>query len=138
MEITLWNLQETVSLHTRKIKTIIRKVLKGEGVKKSGWINVCFVNDAQITKFNTKFHNTKSSTDVLAFNLSNKKDGNFLLADIIVSAQTALRQAHQLKTTPDFELSLYVVHGILHILGFNDHTNAQIKLMRKKEKQYVH
>jgi probable rRNA maturation factor len=55
----------------------------------------------------------------------------------MISAQAALKQASSFKTTPDYELSLYVVHGILHILGFNDHSPRQIKLMRKKESQYV-
>ena len=73
----------------------------------------------------------------MAFNLSEKKEKNIILADIMISTQEALKQAANFKTTPDYELSLYVVHGILHILGFGDHTRAQIKLMRKKESRYV-
>ena len=137
MKITLQNLQKYVPLSTGKIKKLILKVLKGEKVKKTGWINICFVDDRQIKKFNIKFHKTKSATDVLAFNLSDKKEKNIILADIIISAQTALKQAASFKTTPDYELSLYVVHGILHILGFGDHTARQMKLMRKKESLYV-
>ncbi|MDD5130613.1 MAG: rRNA maturation RNase YbeY [Candidatus Omnitrophica bacterium] len=137
MKITFLNLQKTVPIPAKKIKAIILKVLKGENVKKTGWINVCFVDNARIKKFNNKFHKTKASTDVLAFNLSRKKEKNTLLADIIVSAQTALQQARRLKTTPDYELSLYVAHGLLHILGFNDRSNTQIKIMRKKESRYV-
>ena len=56
----------------------------------------------------------------------------------MISAQEALNQAINFKTTVDYELSLYVVHGLLHILGFNDQTPSQIKLMRKKESQYVY
>jgi probable rRNA maturation factor len=135
VKITLQNLQKHIPISTDKIKKLILKVLKGQKVKKSGWINICFVDDRQIKKFNAKFHKTKSSTDVLAFNLSDKK--NIILADIMISAQTALKQAASFKTTPDYELSLYVVHGILHILGYNDRTESQIKLMRKQESLYV-
>ena len=137
MKITLRNLQKKVPVQTEKIKKLILKVLKGEKVKASGWINICFVDNSQIKKFNAKFLKTNSSTDVLAFNLSDKKEKNIILADIMVSAQAALKQADNFKTTPDYELSLYVVHGILHILGFGDQTRFQIKLMRKKESQYV-
>ena len=137
MKITLQNLQKKVPVQTGKIKKLILKVLKGERVKESGWINICFVDNPQIRKFNAQFHKTKGSTDVLAFNLSDKKEKNIILADIMISAQEAKEQADSFKTTPDYELSLYVVHGILHILGFNDHTPQQIKLMRKKESQYV-
>ena len=138
MKITLQNLQKNIPLPIGKIKKLILKVLKGEGVKKTGWINICFVSNPEIKKFNTKFLNNKSSTDVLAFNLSNKKDADIILADIMISIQAAQQQAISFKTTFDYELSLYVVHGILHILGFNDHTAHQKKLMRKKESQYVH
>ena len=131
-------MQKKVPVDNRKIKKLILKVLKGEKVKESGWINICFVDNPQIKKFNAKFLKTKSSTDVLAFNLNEKKEKNIILADIMISAQEALKQARNFKTTPDYELSLYVVHGLLHILGFNDHTPREIRLMRKKEDQYVH
>jgi probable rRNA maturation factor len=137
VKITLQNLQKKVPIQIPKLKKLILKVLKDQGIKESGWINVCFVNDLQIKKFNAKFHKTKGSTDVLAFNLSDKKEGNIILADIMISAQTALKQASSFKTTPDYELALYVVHGVLHILGFNDRTAKEKKLMRKKESQYV-
>jgi len=138
VKITLQNQQNKFQIHTGKIKKLILKVLKGEQVKESGWINICFVNNPQIKKFNAKFLKIKGSTDVLAFNLSDKKEKNVILADIMISVQEALKQAVNYKTTPDYELSLYIVHGLLHILGFDDHTPAQIKLMRKKESQYVH
>ncbi|MFH0917999.1 MAG: rRNA maturation RNase YbeY [Candidatus Omnitrophota bacterium] len=137
MRVTLRNLQKQLPLATGKIKKLISRVLKGEGVKESGWINICFVDNYQIKKFNAKFLKTKNSTDVLAFNLSDKKEKNIILADIMISAQAAIKQARSFKTTPDYELSLYVVHGILHILGFNDRTPSQIKRMRKKESLYV-
>ena len=113
-------------------------MLKGEGIQESGWINICFVNNQQIKKLNAQFLKINSATDVLAFNLSDKKNTGTILADIVISAQESRNQARNFKTTPDYELSLYVVHGLLHILGFNDHTPREIKLMRKKESQYVH
>jgi probable rRNA maturation factor len=137
MRITLKNLQNKLPIHTGKIKKLILRVIKGEQVKESGWINICFVDNAQIKKFNAKFLKTKSSTDVLAFNLSEKKERKIILADIMISTQEALKQAANFKTTPDYELSLYVVHGLLHILGFNDRSRGEKKLMRKKESQYV-
>ena len=138
MKITLANLQKKIPVSAEKIKKLITQVLKGERVKKSGQISICFVDNQQIKKFNTKFLKVKRVTDVLAFNLSDKKNKNIILADIVISAQEALKQAARYKTTCDYELSLYAVHGLLHILGFNDHTRDQIKLMRKKESQYVH
>jgi probable rRNA maturation factor len=137
VRITLRNLQNKLPIHSRRIKNLILKVLKGERVKESVWVNICFVDNRQVKKFNAKFLNSQSATDVLAFNLSDKKEKNIILADIMISAQEALKQAGNFETTPDYELSLYVVHGLLHILGFNDHTACQKKRMREKESQYV-
>ena len=138
MKITLSNQQKKVIIPNKKIKKLIQAVLKGEGIQESGWINICFVNNRQIKKLNAQFLKINSATDVLAFNLSDKKNTGTILADIVISAQESRNQARNFKTTPDYELSLYVVHGLLHILGFNDHTPREIKLMRKKESQYVH
>jgi probable rRNA maturation factor len=117
---------------------MVLKTLKGEQVKKTGWINICFVDNPRIKKLNAKFHKSNAATDVLAFNLSNPKENNIILVDIIVSAEMALNQAGNFSTSLSHELSLYAVHGLLHILGYNDQTRQQIKLMRKKESQYVH
>ncbi len=135
MKITIKNLQNKIAIHPRKIKNLIHKVLKGERVKESGWINICLVNNALIKRFNAKFLKTNSATDVLAFNLNAGK--KIILADIMISTDTAIKQSSVFKTTPGYELLLYIVHGILHILGYNDRTKTQTKLMRKKESEYV-
>ena len=137
MKITITNLQKKLTVHPKKIKKLILKILKSEKIKESGSINVCFVNNPLIKKINAKFHKVNSTTDVLAFNLSNKIAEKTLLADIVISTDMAVKAAENFKTTKDYELSLYVVHGILHILGYNDQSKAQIKLMRKKESKYV-
>ncbi len=135
MKITIKNLQNKLPLGQTKIKNLIRRILKGENITASGWINICFVDNALIKKFNSKFLKSRSSTDVLAFNLGNKR--KIMLADIMISTDQAILQARSFKTTPGYELLLYVAHGLLHILGFNDHSPEQIKLMRKKESEYV-
>ncbi|MDD5109184.1 MAG: rRNA maturation RNase YbeY [Candidatus Omnitrophica bacterium] len=135
MKITIKNLQNKLPIHASKIKKLIRKIVEGEKVKESGWINICFVNNARIKKFNAKFLKNNTTTDVLAFNLGDRK--KVILADIMISTDKAIKQAHNFNTTCDYELLLYVAHGILHILGFDDHTKSQIKIMRKKESKYV-
>lgn len=137
MKITIKNLQNKLRLSPIRIKKLINHILKGEGVKESGCINICFVNNPLIKKFNIKFLKTSSSTDVLAFNLNDKKNSKILLADIMISTDTAINNARKFKTTSDYELMLYVAHGILHILGYDDRTKTQMKRMRKSEAEYV-
>ena len=78
-----------------------------------------------------------SSTDCLAFDISDSHKPDCLLADIIICADEALKNAKIYKTNVSYELNLYAAHGILHILGFNDHTRKEIQLMRKLERKYV-
>ena len=136
VKINIKNFQNKLSVNPEKIKKLIRYILRAEKINKSGWINICLVNNPLIKKFNSKFHHTHSATDVLAFNLSTDK--KIIQADIIVSTDMAKKQAKIFKTTPDYELSLYFVHGVLHILGYDDNNKKQTQLMRKKESKYVY
>ncbi len=138
MKINLLNLQKKVPIPAGKIKKLIREILKKERARAAGWINICFVGNAGIKKFNAKFLNHRGDTDVLSFNLGNIKDKNLILADIMISAQKAKSQSAAYGTTAGYELSLYACHGLLHILGYDDRTPEQSGLMRKKESQYVH
>lgn len=108
-----------------------------EGLNKSGEITLCFVNDSQIRKLNVKYLKEKSPTDVLAFDLGLKTKNSPMLADVVISTDTAIRNAKLFKTTPLFELNLYCLHGVLHLLGYKDKTLKDKKLMRKKESTYV-
>ena len=137
MKIFIKNLQKKLPIRGVKIKTLILRLLKAEGVKESGEINIFFVNDERIKKLNLKFLKINHSTDVLAFNLSQRKLNKILLADIIISTYTAISNARKFKTTPEYELRLYVIHGLLHILGYDDRNQDKRKLMRKKEQLYV-
>ena len=137
VRITVKNLQKKVLVYPHKIKEKIIKVLKGEKFKGEAEITVCFINDRLIRKLNKKFLKKDCPTDVLAFNIANHKKAG-LSADIIISAETALRNTKIFKTTPAYELSLYSVHGVLHLLGYNDHSVKEKEEMRKKEKEYVH
>lgn len=137
MKITIKNLQNKLLISPVKIKKLILNVLKGEGIKESGYINICFADDPLIKKFNLKFLKTNSSTDVLAFNLNNNLENKILLADIMISTDTAIKNSRKFNTKPEYELMLYLAHGILHILGYDDRDKTQKKQMREKEIEYV-
>jgi probable rRNA maturation factor len=102
------------------------------GVKKSGEITVCFVNDEKIRKLNLRYLGKSSSTDVLAFDMSTPQEANSIFADIVVSVDMAIHNASLFKTTPLYELCLYVIHGALHLLGYEDRTIKGRKLMQLK------
>jgi len=120
------------------IKKLISKALKEEGVEKEGEITICFANDTLIRKLNARYLKKNKPTDVLTFDLTNFQDKRQLFADIIISTDTAIRNARVFKTAPLYELSLYSIHGLLHLLGYDDHSEESRKIMRGKELKYVH
>jgi probable rRNA maturation factor len=136
LKITIKNLQKKIPVNPTRIKKAIHNALDREGAKLSGEITVCFITDKEIEKLNAKYLRHRFPTDVISFNISD--DPKNLLADIAVSADTAVRNAKIYKTTPERELSLYVIHAVLHLLGYDDQTLKQIALMRKKESEYAH
>ena len=138
MKISIRNFQKKIPVYPKRIKKTILKVLSKEKAKISGEITVCFVNDSRIKKLNKTFHHRDSPTDVLTFDFAEPGNAKGILVDIIISTDTALRNAKIFKTAPEYELNLYLIHGILHLLGYDDRTAKQKQLMRKKEKQYVY
>jgi len=137
VKIIIKNFQKKIPINPKKIKETILKVLSQEDTKKSGEITICFVGDLKIKELNLRYRHRNSPTDVLVFDILESKNPNRIFADIVISTDTAIQNAGIFKTTPLYELYLYIVHGMLHLLGYDDRTRKQRQLMRQKEKEYV-
>lgn len=105
-----------------------------------GAMSLAVVSDAEMRRVNRDFHATDSATDVLAFPLvpgaqaagaGSGAPGGFD-AEVIVSVDTARREARARGVTPAAELMLYVVHGTLHLLGHDDHDPAKAAVMHRR------
>ena len=133
--ISIKNLQKKIPINRRKIKQVMLKIISAEGLAKVGEVNISFVTDFRIKKLNSRFHRRNFTTDVLAFDLSrNKKE---LIADIYISADTAVKNSQAFKTNPVYELYLYLIHGLLHLAGYDDLQAKDRVIMRRKEKLYL-
>jgi probable rRNA maturation factor len=130
VKITIKNFQKKIPLNPKRIKETILKVLSKEDAKISGEITICFVNDRKIKELNLRFLHKNRPTDVLAFDMQASYD-------IVISTDAVVRNSKIFKTTHLYELYLYVVHGMLHLLGYGDKTPRQRQIMRQKEKEYV-
>ena len=146
MEILVENLQKKVALNPPQILKIAKTILRYEGVKKVS-LSIVFVTRQRIKALNKKFLRRDYGTDVLAFDLTERKGtarraptpGNVkqIIGDIIISTDAALKNARIYKTALSQELTLYLIHGILHLLGFDDHQSRDIQKMRKKEQELL-
>jgi probable rRNA maturation factor len=122
---------DTVRFDRHKIIEMVQKVTGQFGTRKAR-INFIVLDDKEITKLNRNFLNKTGTTDVISFDLSDKADGlnNF---DIAVNAEMAQRQAKTRDHKPESELALYLLHGLLHNLGFDDSTAGKAAKMHKTE-----
>ncbi len=104
-----------------------------------GWTNgdlsIALLSDEEIREVNNKHLSHDYATDVISFDLSNSDD--FLEGEIIASVETADREATEHGWTGDDELLLYVIHGMLHIIGLSDKKKTETKIMRKAEQYYL-
>ncbi len=89
------------------------------------------MKDKKIQEINLKYLCKNSPTDVLSFDLSDNQERIF--AQIIISVDSALRNAEIFKTTPGYEIYLYAVHGILHLLGYDDQKSKDRLIMQKRQ-----
>ncbi len=118
----------------RSLTAAVTHVLKRHG-KTSARVSIAIVDDDTIRKLNQRYLQHDWSTDVLSFPL--EQENEFLEGEIVASRETAGRAARQRGCRPDDELLLYVVHGALHLVGFDDKTAAAKRAMRRAERDVL-
>jgi probable rRNA maturation factor len=99
-------------------------------------ICIAIVDDKEIRELNRKFLNSKAITDCLSFDLSDDEKGSKIF-DIIVNGEMATRQANQLGHSSEAELALYITHGLLHNIGFDDSTVSLARKMHETEDEIL-
>jgi len=93
------------------------------------------VDDPTIAKLHQQFLDDPEPTDVLSFVLERSEQS--LEGEVVASADTARTCAPRYRSTPEEELLLYVIHGTLHLVGYDDTTPRQRAVIRKKEMEYL-
>lgn len=112
------------------IRLLIRRccqaVLSTEGYKENAEVSVSFVSNTEIKKLNGIYRNKDSVTDVLSFPLSvngeteiSKETGYNMLGDIVISLETAVKQAQNYGHSLEREIGFLTVHSMLHLLGYD-------------------
>jgi probable rRNA maturation factor len=119
-----------------RLKRAVREILTEAGVG-SGEISIAIVGDRQMHELNRKYLQHDYPTDVLSFVLERDEQSGSLDGEIIVSADFAAREAARYGWTMDDELLLYVIHGCLHLVGYDDQTPEGRAAMREAETKHL-
>ena len=113
----------------------MRVVLAAEGHSRAS-ISIAVVDNATIHTINQAHLGHDWPTDVITFPLADP-DESVLTGELVVSAEMACTTARELGVKPSDELALYVVHGLLHLCGFDDHDDSERRRMRQREHELL-
>lgn len=148
MAILTSNLQEKVAVDDRLagiVEETARRALLAAG-RDGMEVDITFVDDARIQELNRQYRGTDCPTDVLSFPQEEQGPGeppvvtgpgNFLLGDVVVSLETASRQAEEYGHGLEREVAYLVVHGVLHLLGYDHDTAEEGSRMRAREEKIL-
>lgn len=127
--------QEHVPIDRGRMREIVRAVLDGEGVADYE-MSLAFVDNATIHTLNNRYLDHDEPTDVLSIPYSGP-GAKKLEGELVVGVEVALEAARERGHDVRAELALYVIHGLLHLCGHDDHDDADRQRMRAAERRYL-
>lgn len=125
------NRQRRVKVTAREVRAVVAAVFAAEGAGEPD-ISVALVNDAVIRDVNREHLDHDWATDSIAFSYEDDPAPDAVSGEVVVSGETALREAQARGKDPRHELLLYVAHGTLHLLGWDDDTPARRRRMNAR------
>ncbi len=131
MKLEITNLQKLYRVNTKKIKNLVKNILKAE--KKDAELNIVFTDNKKIKEMNKTFLGHNYATDVLSFSYHEPACKGSIIGEIIISAEMALKLAKKHKYPVEGEIALYLAHGLLHLLGYNDKHKKDARKMHQRE-----
>ena len=135
-KIALRNVQRTIEINIADLQTFARKAAtlclqlpakKRTELETLKEVSVLIVSDRRMASLHRRFMNESGPTDVITFQHG----------EIFISAETAIRNARQFENSLSDELRLYIVHGLLHLHGFDDQDAAGAGKMRTAERRVL-
>jgi probable rRNA maturation factor len=139
MKIAIENRQRQQKIAKVPLRKVARKILSASGCP-DGELSILIVDDAMIQEINRDYLGRNHPTNVISFAMQEGEGEGIqpdLLGDVVISAETAARDAGEAKVTFESELYFLLLHGILHLLGY-DHergTQAEARQMQARERE---
>ena len=127
--------QDVVPIDRQRFREVARAVLDGEGVRDYE-ISLAFVDDPTIHRLNKQFLDHDEPTDVLTFPYT-EPGARKLEGEVVIGYEVAKEYAADRGHDVNLELQLYVIHGCLHLCGFDDTNERVSREMRAKEREYL-
>lgn len=110
------------------------KIVAESEILRLGQISIIFCSDNYILDINQRFLQHDYFTDIITFDYC---EGDRLSGDLFISVDSVRENAIEYGSSFNDELNRVMVHGILHLIGYDDHTDEDIRQMRSKENYYL-
>ena len=124
------NLYPTLFFEEEKLTTFFQRIFLIHEHNPKGVLSIAFLNKAEHSKIHGDFLQDYRPTDVITFPADLE---NEMVGEICVSVDQAIEEAQSRNLIFDKELSLYLIHGWLHLVGFDDRNDTDRKIMRREE-----
>ena len=142
-ELQVRNLQRERTLKSKFLRDLARALLEEELRLSSYELGITFVSPARMAAMNQQYLGHEGSTDVITFDhrqgneVGEGENAAELAGEVFISVADARQQAREFSTFWQEELVRYIVHGVLHLRGFDDVAAAQRKVMKREENRLV-
>ena len=128
------NYTDKYKFNNNLINTLIKSIINSEG-REINSINLILTDDEFLRKMKNIYFKQDVYTDVISFNLEGPNEN--IEGEIYISMDRIIENAKLLKSSIDMELKRIMIHGILHLIGYEDQTNSQKENMTKLENKYL-
>src|SRR5947208_2823586 len=135
IRISIASPQDAVAIDRASMRRTAVTVLEGEDIHEAE-VSLAFVDNPTIHQLNKRYLQHDEPTDVLSFPLS-EPNTRRLAGELVIGAEVAKAQADSRGHPVEAELALYVIHGLLHLCGYDDKAPANALAMRRRERQYL-
>ena len=116
------------------VNQLVNSVFLGEHQAKAE-VNIILTNRESLSSLKKQYFNVDQFTDVIAFNLEDKDED--IEGEVYISIDDVLENSKAFSVTFNNEFKRVLIHGVLHLLGYDDHEEDDIKIMRDLEQKYL-
>jgi len=137
MKIQIENQQKRIKIDKRRIRIQVTRLLKLTNCATKE-ISITFVDDGTIQSINKQYLSKDRPTNVISFSLQEGEFGHInpeMLGDVIISVDTALRDADMGHLSFDEEILFLIIHGLLHLTGYNHENTSKANALEMKQKE---
>ncbi|WP_420420887.1 rRNA maturation RNase YbeY [Simkania sp.] len=137
MKVNCYNSQDSLKIPPARVQLLVECMLAFKKVK-TDELSIHFVDKKTISELHQEFFQDPTPTDCITFPVDAPDEdpgGHHVLGEVFVCPEVAIEYAKDHKLLPYDEVSMYIIHGLLHLLGYDDLSLDEEKIMREEEKR---